>query len=261
MPWAGPPTDPSPWAKTGEVSPHRPARARSTLRKWPMRRRIPSPDGPNLPIFDDWIGAGRYAIFNFSAIPTTFFSKKPAFNFFEPIVSWLAATRSLGSGARSTTILKDDDMASFRGHLVTAAGLGVIYGGAAYWRLSIDPILAAIAAGITAVGGLLPDLDSDSSVPNRILFRLAAVGAVILTFQYLLTTYYSIVEGAVILAGAYLAVRYVLATVFRFITVHCGMFHSIPSMLIVGLSLYLLYENYAERDRLFMAGAGMFGFL
>ena len=152
-------------------------------------------------------------------------------------------------------------MASFRGHLVTAAGLGVIYGGAAYWRLGIDPILAAIAAGITAVGGLLPDLDSDSSVPNRILFRLAAVGAVILTFQYLLTTYYSIVEGAVILAGAYLAVRYVLATVFRFITVHRGMFHSIPAMLIVGLSLYLLYGNYAERDRFFMAGAGMLGFL
>ncbi|HMF15958.1 MAG TPA: metal-dependent hydrolase [Gemmataceae bacterium] len=152
-------------------------------------------------------------------------------------------------------------MASFRGHLVTAAGLGVIYGGAAYWRLGFDPILAAIAAGITAVGGLLPDLDSDSSVPNRILFRLAAVAAVIVTFQYLLTTYYPIMEGAVILAAAYLAVRYVLATGFRFITVHRGMFHSIPAMLIVGLSLYLLYGNYVERDRLFMAGAGMLGFL
>jgi hypothetical protein len=152
-------------------------------------------------------------------------------------------------------------MASFRGHLATAAGLGVSYGGAAYWRLGIDPKLAAIAAGITTVGGLLPDLDSDSSVPNRALFRLAAVGAVILTFQHLLSTYYSIVEGAIILASAYLAVRYVLATVFRFITVHRGMFHSIPAMLIVGLSLYLLYGTYGDRVRLFMAGAGMLGFL
>src|SRR6516225_9081611 len=129
-------------------------------------------------------------------------------------------------------------MASFRVHLGTAAGLGVIYGGVAYWRLGTDPKLAAIAAGLTTIGGLLPDLDSDSSVPNRTLFRLAGLGAVYLTFQHLLTTYYSILEGAVILAGVYLAVRYVLGTVFRFITVHRGMFHSIPALGIVGLGLY-----------------------
>jgi hypothetical protein len=152
-------------------------------------------------------------------------------------------------------------MASFRGHLTAAAGLGAVYGGAAYWKLGTDPKMAAMAAGLCTIGGLLPDLDSDSSVPNRTLFRLAAVAAVYLTFQHLLTTYYSIVEGAVILAGAYLAVRYVLATVFRYITVHRGMFHSIPAMLIVGLSLYLLYGRFPLQDRLVMGGAGVLGFL
>jgi len=152
-------------------------------------------------------------------------------------------------------------MASFRGHLATAAGLGVAYGGAAYWQLGIDPKLAAIGAGLTTIGGLLPDLDSDSSVPNRTLFRLAGAGAVILTFQHILANYYSIMEGAALLAGAYVAVRYVLATVFRSLTVHRGMFHSMPAMLIVGLGLYLLYGHYPSRDRVFVAGAGMLGFL
>ncbi len=152
-------------------------------------------------------------------------------------------------------------MASFRGHLATAAGLGAVYGGVAYWRLGTGLGMSAIAAGLTTVGGLLPDLDSDSSVPHRTLFRLAAIGAVFLTLQHLLTMYYSIFEGAMILAGTYLAVRYVVATVFRFLTVHRGMFHSIPAMLIVGLGLYLLYGHYPLRDRLFVAGAGMLGFL
>jgi hypothetical protein len=152
-------------------------------------------------------------------------------------------------------------MASFRGHLATAAGLGVVYGGVAYWKLGTEPLLSAIGAGLCTVGGLLPDLDSDSSVPNRTLFRLAGVGAVILTLQHLLTIYHTIMEGAVILAGFYLAVRYGLSMVFRSLTVHRGMFHSIPAMLIVGLGLYVLYGPYPLRDRFFVAGAGMLGFL
>src|SRR5690349_20720369 len=97
----------------------------------------------------------------------------------------LRRSRPIAHRPRPSTWTKDEPMASFRGHLATAAGLGVVYGAAGYWRLGIEPIFAAIAAGLTTVGGLLPDLDSDSSVPNRMLFRLAAVGTALLALRHL----------------------------------------------------------------------------
>ena len=66
-------------------------------------------------------------------------------------------------------------MASWRGHLTFSTGLGAAYGGLAFTQLGVDWPTAAVAAGFTALGGLLPDLDSDSGVPVRELFNLAAV--------------------------------------------------------------------------------------
>ena len=58
-------------------------------------------------------------------------------------------------------------MASFRGHLTFSASLGAVYGGWLYWQLGVDWGTSALAAGLTAVGGMLPDLDSDSGIPVR----------------------------------------------------------------------------------------------
>src|SRR5262249_18761734 len=44
-------------------------------------------------------------------------------------------------------------------------------------------------------------------------------------------------------------------------TVHRGMFHSIPALLIAGLAAYLLYPARDGRLRLFLAGGVMLGFL
>src|SRR5262245_36290873 len=73
-------------------------------------------------------------------------------------------------------------MASYKGHLVFASVLGAGYGAAAaeYWKPDWGPV--ALGAGLTAVGGLLPDLDSDSGVPVRELFSLAAAGAPLLLY-------------------------------------------------------------------------------
>ena len=69
-------------------------------------------------------------------------------------------------------------MASYQGHLAAASVLGAAYGGLGYvyWGLDWGP--AFLAAGLTALGGLMPDLDSDSGVPVRELFNVAAVGEV-----------------------------------------------------------------------------------
>src|SRR5262249_11147762 len=48
---------------------------------------------------------------------------------------------------------------------------------------------------------------------------------------------------------------------FKRITVHRGMFHSVPAMVIAGLLIYLGDHRADPRVRLFLAGGVMLGFL
>jgi hypothetical protein len=150
-------------------------------------------------------------------------------------------------------------MASYRGHLAFSAGLGAAYGGLALWQWDLDWGPALLAAGLTALGGLMPDLDSDSGVPVRELFGISAALTPFLLYPHL--------EGLplerrlVLLGWLYLFIRYVLSEIFKRWTVHRGMFHSIPALLIAGLAAYLLYPARDGRLRLFLAGGVMLGFL
>jgi membrane-bound metal-dependent hydrolase YbcI (DUF457 family) len=152
-------------------------------------------------------------------------------------------------------------MAGFRVHLACAGALGVAWGGAAAWYLGLDwgPVL--LGAGLTTLGGLLPDLDSDSGVPVRELFSLAAVATPLLLFHRVQDLHFTPEQTMVILVGLYLLVRYGVSTVFCQLTVHRGMFHSIPAMLIAGLAVYLLDHNPDPRIRFYLAGGVMIGFL
>ena len=62
-------------------------------------------------------------------------------------------------------------MAGFRMHISTSALCGVAYGGVAVQFLGHPPETAVLAAGLTAIGGMLPDLDSDSGTPIREIGR------------------------------------------------------------------------------------------
>ena len=66
-------------------------------------------------------------------------------------------------------------MANFRGHISTSGVLGVGVGAFGYFYLQYDWGTACLAGGLTAIGGMLPDLDSDSGIPVRELFGLASV--------------------------------------------------------------------------------------
>jgi hypothetical protein len=154
-------------------------------------------------------------------------------------------------------------MASFRGHLAFSAALGAGYGSLAVWEWGLDwgwgPAL--LAAGLTTLGGLLPDLDSDSGVPVRELFGISAAVTPFLLYHHLLDRGLTNEQTLVVLAGVYLLIRYGLSAVFKRWTVHRGMFHSIPALLIAGLVFYLGYHSDQPRLRLFLAGGVMLGFL
>lgn len=152
-------------------------------------------------------------------------------------------------------------MAGFRTHITVSGALGVVYGGAAVQPLGFPVETAALAAGLTAVGGMIPDLDSDSGVPVREMFGLAAV---VLPLTAVPRLYHLHVSQEGILACllfGYVLIRYFAPRVFKHLTVHRGMFHSIPGMLVAGLIVYLGYHSEDRRLRLLLAGGVMAGFL
>jgi hypothetical protein len=139
--------------------------------------------------------------------------------------------------------------------------LGAAYGAAGSWFLNLDWGPALLGAGVATIGGLLPDLDSDSGVPVRELFGLAAAIVPLLLLHRLRGLGFGIEQTIVLLALIYLFIRYGIAHVFKRYTVHRGMFHSIPGLLIAGLGVYLVYNTGDELVRWFVAGGVMLGFL
>src|SRR5437867_9917600 len=126
-------------------------------------------------------------------------------------------------------------MAGFKTHITVSSLLGVGAGLYGSWQWQLDWGPACLGAGLTALGGMLPDLDSDSGVPVRELFGVAGACVPVLLLQRLGRTEFSHDQILAILIGIYLFIRYGLAEFFKRVTVHRGMFHSIPALLITGL--------------------------
>jgi hypothetical protein len=162
-------------------------------------------------------------------------------------------------------------MASYQGHLTVSSIVGTAYGsfGAAGLGLDWGPVF--FGAGMTALGGLMPDLDSDSGVPVRELFSLAAAVTPLLMLGRLQSSNLSAEEIIVIAGSTYLLIRYVGAWAFKKLTVHRGMFHSIPAIFIAGLLVFFFYHGHLDhtqyehshdlRVRLFIVGGTMLGYL
>lgn len=152
-------------------------------------------------------------------------------------------------------------MAGFRTHITVSGALGVVVGGIAVQPLGFTTEAAILAAGLTTVGGMLPDLDSDSGVPVREMFGLAAV-VVPLTMVPRMTYMHASQEGVLaMLLFSYVVIRYGVSMLFKRLTVHRGMYHSIPAMLIAGLVVYLGYHTPDRRIRLLFGIGVMLGFL
>lgn len=152
-------------------------------------------------------------------------------------------------------------MASYVGHISFSSVCGAVYGGAAAYFFGMDWGPALLGAGLTTAGGVLPDLDSDSSVPNRELFSLGAVLVPLVLHHRLAADGFTVEQTLVILIGLYLVVRYGLSRLFNKFTVHRGIYHSIPAMLIAGLTVFLLYHSKDLNLRLYLAAGTMIGFL
>lgn len=150
-------------------------------------------------------------------------------------------------------------MAAYREHLTTSCVLGIGVTSAAI-TVGFTPVQGVLAGTITGIGGILPDLDSESGRPVRELFGLTAAMAPLIMMRRLLE-WGGNTDGAMLLAVlTYVSVRYGGALILGIAAVHRGMFHSIPAMVIAGELAFLGYKSDQISMKLLMAVGIMIGF-
>ena len=130
-------------------------------------------------------------------------------------------------------------MADFNTHLLGAAAVSGLVATVLVMtgQFPHQAVIGYFVLGV--IGGLLPDLDSPTSIPIRIAFAVVAVVAgflVVFTFG----RRYSLVELVILWFGCFLFIRYGLFNLFDRVTAHRGLIHSIPAGIGFGLLAILL---------------------
>lgn len=152
-------------------------------------------------------------------------------------------------------------MAAYKEHVTVSGLLGVGYGAAAALSMGFTPVQGCLAACFTWVSGMLPDLDAERGRPVREVFGLVAA-IVPLTLEHCLVRWGGSTEGAILVGiGIYCAIRYGMPRLVSRLSVHRGMFHSVPAGLIAAQLVFLGFPSDSIRVRLMLAGGVLIGFL
>ena len=139
-------------------------------------------------------------------------------------------------------------MANFYTHLSASSGLGVLgitfLCGASL--VTNNESLCLITLCI--LGGLIPDLDSDSENSILIISKLfSGLCAFLIIFPYLNKFAILISLGLFILS--YLVLRFGVLTMISYCTKHRGLIHTVPSAFIVCfMTSIVLYDVYIKQE-------------
>lgn len=151
-------------------------------------------------------------------------------------------------------------MADFKTHIATSTLVGAAFGSVAYGNYDVPYPTCILAAGLCSVAGMLPDLDSDSGVPLRESLAFAAAVVPMLMLERFARLGWP--PEMMVLAGglAYLCIRFGVGWLLKKFTVHRGMFHSVPAVVIAGQLTALVCGSSRLYVTYFFAAAVMLGF-
>lgn len=155
-------------------------------------------------------------------------------------------------------------MANYREHITVSSLLGLGYGLGAVMAFRFTPLQGVLAACFTGVAGMLPDLDSDNGRPVREMFGLLGAVAPLLLVNRVVAALGLPGDPETIMlviVALYVLIRYGGAALVSRLSVHRGMFHSLPALIIAAEAVYLAYPGPRPEVRLLMAGGVALGFL
>ncbi len=152
-------------------------------------------------------------------------------------------------------------MAGFEQHLRVSTGLGVVTGAAATFGFGFTPAQGILAAYLTSVSGMLPDLDSNSGKPLREMSNLTAAIVPMVMMERLKEWGGDFDTSLLLAILVYTGIRFAGSWMVGKLSVHRGMFHSIPALLIAGLAVFLGWKSDDTSVRILMAASVGIGFL
>ena len=151
-------------------------------------------------------------------------------------------------------------MATFEQHvniavIITGITIAPIY---ASGVISTSEAFVLLTLGL--IGGILPDLDSDTSKAVQIAFKIMST---FLPLLLLLSTSETLplVDMIVIWLISGVILQIIFTKLFLNFTTHRGIFHTIPMGILFGLLIISLFENYLNYNLYFATLAGIFLFL
>jgi hypothetical protein len=130
-------------------------------------------------------------------------------------------------------------MADFNAHMIGAA---VVSGTGATVLMMIHafpPYILMAYFILGMIGGMLPDIDSESSIPIRWTFNVLGVMAGFFWILYLGASY-SLIELVLLWGTCFIIIRYGIFFLFTRFTVHRGLIHSIPAGMFFSLGTVIL---------------------
>jgi membrane-bound metal-dependent hydrolase YbcI (DUF457 family) len=149
----------------------------------------------------------------------------------------------------------------FREHITGSTIVGIGYGTAAWYVGEIPPLTCLLGAGLCSVAGMLPDLDSGPGIPLKESVAFAAAVVPVMLLPRLQQISMPAEALILICAAIYLMIRFGVTFLLKKFAVHRGMFHSVPSAAIAGLTAFLIFSSEEPMRRYFVASAVVLGFL
>lgn len=117
-------------------------------------------------------------------------------------------------------------MANFNTHLTVAAVASGALATAFLGAQIVKPQDVVILSLVGTIGGMLPDIDSDRSTPINLFFSVLAITVAFL-IMFAKVAHFSIIELWITWGIGYVLIRHVAFKVFKSLTVHRGIFHTI----------------------------------
>ena len=158
-------------------------------------------------------------------------------------------------------------MANFNTHLNIATACTGIASAA---LLSADHINISSALWLWcfgALGGLLPDIDSDNSSSLKVIFNIFTAVILLLVLRYITGEQFreiSFIELLAILFGVYGAMKWLIRPLFEKITVHRGSCHSLLFIILCGLLttqlMWVFYNEHTTKSAIIALLSGGFIF-
>ncbi|SFV54864.1 hypothetical protein MNB_SV-14-54 [hydrothermal vent metagenome] len=134
-------------------------------------------------------------------------------------------------------------MANFNTHFMVASLASAVVSGTLLSMEVVSPEQAVYAFALGTLGGLLPDVDSAHSKSIRVGFNVLSLLMTIMII-FVKSSTYSLIEMFIVAGLVFVGIRYALLDIFRKISKHRGMFHSIPVALIWGIMVAILMQYF-----------------